>query len=135
VRETVVLPISLVELILDQARATPEVEVCGLIAAANGQPVRVIPVRNVSPQPRRLFAMDPAGQIAAHRSMRERAETLFGIYHSHPDGPAEPSVIDLEQAAYPEALYLIVSLRHRDAPELRGFRLRHGRASEVRLES
>jgi proteasome lid subunit RPN8/RPN11 len=131
--EEIVLPRQLVNQILDHSQTSPDVEVCGLIAARNGRPIRAIAIDNVSDQPQRLFAMDPASQIEAQRKMRGQGEELFGIYHSHPRSPAEPSAIDLEQAAYPEALYIIVSLQTQDVLEMRGFRLQNGRAIEVRL--
>jgi proteasome lid subunit RPN8/RPN11 len=132
--EAVILPRQLVNQVLHQAQSSPEVEVCGLIAARNGRPVRAEPISNVSDQPQRLFAMDPASQIDALRRMREQHETLFGIYHSHPHSPAVPTATDLEQAGYPEALYIIVSLNTRGVLEMRGYRLRDGKASEVQLE-
>jgi proteasome lid subunit RPN8/RPN11 len=55
--------------------------------------------------------MDARAQIAAMRTMRQRDEELFAIYHSHPNAPATPSQKDLQQAAYPGVVYLIVSLR------------------------
>ena len=109
-------------------------EVCGLITAKNGRPQRCIPVPNVSDQPERLFAMDPKSQIDALRNMREHNEELFGIYHSHPHSPAEPSDTDLEQAGYPDALYVIVSLNTKGVLEMRGFRLRDGKTEPVELE-
>jgi proteasome lid subunit RPN8/RPN11 len=132
--EAIILPRQLVNQVLHQAQTTPEVEVCGLIAARDGRPVRAIAVSNVSDQPQRLFAMDPASQIDALRRMREQGETLFGIYHSHPHSPAVPTATDLEQAGYPEALYLIVSLNTRGVLEMRGYRLRGNQATEVQLE-
>lgn len=132
--EAVILPRQLVNQVLHQAQTTPEVEVCGLIAARNGRPVRAVAVSNISDQPQRLFAMDPASQIDALRRMREQGETLFGIYHSHPHSPAVPTATDLAQAGYPEALYLIVSLNTRGVLEMRGYRLRDSQATEVRLE-
>ncbi len=78
--------------------------------------------------------MDPRDQIEAMRDMREHNEELFGIYHSHPHSPAEPSATDLEQAEYPEALYIIVSLNTKGVLEMRGFRLKEGKAKQVQLE-
>ena len=131
--EQVIFPRRLARQIVQHALSSPELEVCGLVAGSKGRALRVIAVRNVSDQPQRRFAMDPAGQIDAQREMRERGEELFGIYHSHPRGPAHPSPTDLEQAAYPQALYLIVSLDERDAPQLLGFRLESGRSRQVAL--
>ena len=132
--ETVFLPRPLVNQILRQAQSTPDVEICGLIAAHDGKPQRCIPVANIANQPDRLFAMDPAKQIDAQRNMREHNEALFGIYHSHPHIPAQPSATDLEQAGHPEALYIIVSLNTRGVLEMRGFRLDQGEPKQVLLE-
>lgn len=132
--EHIILPRQLVNQILHHAQTSPDTEVCGLITAKHGKPQRCIAVPNVSAHPERLFAMDPAGQIEAQRRMREQGEELFGIYHSHPHSPATPSATDLEQAGYPEALYIIVSLNTRGVLEMRGFRLRAGDAQPVYLE-
>ena len=96
--------------------------------------MRCIPVPNVSDQPQHLFAMDPGRQIDALRRMRESGEELFGIYHSHPHSPAQPSDKDLQQVGYPDALYIIVSLNTRGVLEMRGFRLHEEKAVQVQLE-
>ena len=132
--ESIFLPRQLVNQILRQAQSSPDIEVCGLIAARDGRPTRCMPVPNIAATPQRLFAMDPARQIEAQRRMRERGEELFGIYHSHPHSPAQPSSTDLEQAGYPEALYIIVSLNTKGVLEMRGFRLSNNEATQVHLE-
>ncbi|VAW79151.1 Mov34/MPN/PAD-1 family protein [hydrothermal vent metagenome] len=132
--EGIILPRKLVNQILRQAQSSPDMEVCGLIAGRNNRPTRCMPVSNIAEQPQRLFAMDPAQQITAQRRMREQGEELFGIYHSHPHSPAQPSTTDLEQAGYPEALYIIVSLNTKGVLEMRGFRLLNGKATQVHLE-
>ncbi len=128
------LPRPLVNQILRQAQDSPDAEICGLIGARNGEAQHAYAVNNVAEQPEKLFQMDPAGQIAALRLMRERSETLFAIYHSHPTSPAEPSATDLAEAGYPDALYLIVSLNTRGVLDLRGFRLHDGKAVPEPLE-
>lgn len=130
----VILPITLVNKILTHAQHSPEAEVCGLISAKEGAPGAVYPIANVAETPDRLFAMEPAAQIEAMRQMRETGEELFAIYHSHPHAPAEPSARDLEEATYPQALYLIVSLDTKGVLEMRGFRLHDGEIEKVDLE-
>jgi len=134
VTEAVLLPRPLVNQLLTEAQRNPEIEVCGLIGARDGRPERFYPVANVAERPGELFRMDPAGQIDAMRRMREAGETLFAIYHSHPHAPARPSARDLQEAAYPDALYLIASLDTKGVLELRGYRLADGVAEEVPLE-
>lgn len=130
----VTLPITLATRILTHAQHSPESEVCGLIAARDGIPEAVYPIANVADLPQSLFAMEPAAQIEAMRQMRLSGEELFAIYHSHPHAPAQPSRRDLEEAAYPEALYLIVSLNTKGVLEMRGFRLHDGEVEQVDLE-
>lgn len=128
------LPRSLINQLLHHAQQAAAQEACGLISAKAGVPCRCYPIANVATEPQRLFAMDPAQQIAAMRAMREHGEDLFAIYHSHLHSPPMPSYTDLSQANYPEALYLIVSLQTPGVLEMRGFRLAAGASTEVALE-
>lgn len=114
---------TLVNQILQHAQSAPEDEVCGLIGTNATGSMHVYPVTNVAADTHHLFAMDPKGQIDAMRKMRDAGETLFAIYHSHPHTPAAPSAIDLQQSAYPEALYLIISLDTKGVLEMRGYKL------------
>ncbi len=132
--ESVALPRPLVNRLLADAQAHPEEEVCGLVGARDGHATSLYPVPNVSDDPGRLFDMDPKALIDAMRTLRERGESLFAIYHSHPHAPAVPSAEDLRQAAYPDAVYLIVSLNTEGVLEMRAWRLREGEAEEIELE-
>lgn len=127
------LPRTLINGMLTHAQHTPESEVCGLIAQTTEGDFQVYPVANVAIEADHLFRMDPAAQIDAMRRMRESDEELFAIYHSHPHAPAEPSPRDLAEAAYPDALYLIISLTTKGVLELRGFRLRQGAVENIDL--
>lgn len=131
---SVTLPRTLVNKILAHAQHSPEDEVCGLIGAEDDKAVDIYPVKNVAEDPHTLFQMDPKQQIDAMREMREQGHELFAIYHSHPHTPAAPSATDLEQANYPDALYLIISLNTTGVLEMRGFHLEGGKASEVELK-
>jgi proteasome lid subunit RPN8/RPN11 len=124
----------MVNQLLHQAQVNSQGEICGLIGARNGIPTCCYPVNNIAPDPRRQFFMDPQGQIKAMRCMREQGEELFGIYHSHPDTPPLPSKSDLAQAAYPEALYFIISLNTKGVLEMRGFRLQGKTYEEIELQ-
>lgn len=127
--ERITLPRTLVIHLLHQAQAQPEFEVCGLIGARGQVPTSLYPIANVAADRRRHFHLDPKGQIEAMRTMRQRGETLFAIYHSHPSAPPFPSAEDVEAIAYPEALSLIISLDTQGTLQMRGFRL-DGRTPE-----
>lgn len=131
--ESITIPRPLVNQILAQAQRAGRTEVCGLIGSHDGVPSHCYPVANVAENPARRFTMDPQGQFDAQRTMRERDEELWAIYHSHPDQPALPSEVDIEQSNYPGALYLIVSLNTTGVLELRGFRMDSGEPTVVDL--
>ncbi|MDX9741373.1 MAG: M67 family metallopeptidase [Gammaproteobacteria bacterium] len=128
------LPRPLANAILDHVRETPEHEVCGLVIAADGLPQRCLRLGNLAPDPRDRYVMDPPALIRALYEIEQAGETLFAIYHSHPLGQAVPSAIDIADAAYPDAIYLIVTLGMRGVMEMRAWRIRDGRALEMDLE-
>lgn len=122
--EEVIFPRALVNHLLHQAQVSPDAEICGLIGALHGKPATCYPVSNIARQSAMRFRMNPGEQIDAMRKIRQNHEDLFAIYHSHPTTAAEPSVTDLEQAGYPEALQIIISLNTKGVLEMRGFRYR-----------
>lgn len=105
---------------LDQALARPDLEVCGLLGGADGIIKNYYPIENTAADPERAFLMDPTSQIQAMRTMRQREESMAGIFHSHPDTPALPSARDRTEARYADVYYIILSLEH-STPDIRAF--------------
>jgi proteasome lid subunit RPN8/RPN11 len=97
-------------------------EACGLLAGKQGGISRVIRCANVHPTPTTRYLIDPREQLKAFRSIDAAGEDLVGIYHSHPVSQPFPSPTDRAEAHYPEAVYLLVSLRAGE-PEVRAFRI------------
>ena len=129
------LPRKLTNQLLHLAQLSPDNEICGLIGADDtGLPISCYPVSNSAATPQNRYLLDSSQQIAAMTAIREKGETLFAIYHSHPQAPATPSAADLEQAAYPEALHLIISLNTKGVLELRAFSIRDKSAHELSLK-
>ena len=132
--EEIRLPRKLTNQLLHRAQISPEEEVCGLVGAdAAGNPVSCYPIANSAETPQNRFLLDPRQQISAMKQMRDKGESLFAIYHSHPAAPAVPSDTDIEQATYPDALHLIISLDTKGVLELRGFRIVSGQFEELSL--
>ena len=129
----VIIPRPMANKILFQAQSNEEVEICGLIGGERNHLKTLYPVTNIAGDPAHIFEMDPARQIDAMRQMRDNNEELMAIYHSHPSSPAQPSQIDIKQAAYPDALYLIVSLNTKGVLDLRGFTIVDKQVAEVEL--
>jgi len=115
------LPLGLYDRLVDDARASPEDEICGLLAGKGETCSAIYPVKNISPTSQITFYMDPQSQIDAMVSMRRSGETMLGIYHSHPTTPAIPSARDTAGATYPGVAYLIISLIDRTRPDIAAF--------------
>jgi desampylase len=83
---------------------------------------RVIRCANVHPLPTTRYVIDPREQLKAFRSIDAAGEELLGIYHSHPVSQAYPSPTDRAEAHYPDAVYVLVSVRT-STPEVAAFRI------------
>lgn len=77
---------------------------------------------NVHPTPATRYVIDPREQLKAFRAIEAAGEELVGIYHSHPVSQPYPSPTDRAEAHYPDAFYVLVSLRTGE-PEVRAFRI------------
>lgn len=100
--------------IVDAAEAAYPNECCGLLIGVqhkNGvhEVKRVAASRNLGKAPNR-FEIDPQLWVDVTRAHRAGPTRVVGLYHSHPDGPAQPSAIDLEAAWGEELVWLIVSV-------------------------
>ena len=128
---TIRLPRPLRDRLLQLANARPDEEICGLISGDGVELKRLYPVANIAADRTRFFEMDPQGQIDAMRDMRGRGEAIRAIYHSHPHGPATPSVRDVEHHEYPDAICLILAADGAGVFTVSGFHIREGRVVEV----
>ena len=81
---------------------------------------------------RRRFVIDPLDYLKAERFATKEGLTLLGIYHSHPDHPAIPSVHDLE-FAQPFFSYFIHAITHGKMIDTRSYRLMEGKFIEEKL--
>jgi proteasome lid subunit RPN8/RPN11 len=122
----------ILEQLIAHSRESLPQEGCGLIAGQGNLGERFIPIKN-SAASEHMYEMEPEQLIPALRSLRESGEQLIAIYHSHPKGLAVPSARDMEQASYPRAAHVIVSLENRERPDVRAFRILEGEALEIGL--
>ncbi len=103
------------------ARAAQPAECCGLLGGTAGRVQSVYPLRNVARQPLNEYDAAPEDLFGAQRLLRERGETLVGIYHSHPrQATPQPSLTDVRAAYYPSAVCFIIGLGGA-VPVLRAF--------------
>jgi proteasome lid subunit RPN8/RPN11 len=118
-----------IEAIVTHARAEAPRECCGMLIGTGTSVLEAAAARNIAERPTR-FLIDPQDHIDAIRRARERGLAVLGFYHSHPHSSPVPSETDVEEATYPDHLYVIVGLE-RDTPEIRCFRLTDGNFLEL----
>ena len=131
-RDRIELPAALRDDIVAHARAEAPKEACGLVAGRDARATRVIRCANAHPSAVTRYTIDPREQLRAFRDMEANGEDLVAIYHSHPTTQAYPSPTDRAESHYPEAFYVLVSLRD-TAPDVRAFQIRDGWVREVLL--
>ena len=124
-------PVLFKEMVEHGLREFPN-EGCGLLAGADGVPVKVFTMRNADASPV-SYRLDPREQLKVFDELDEEGWDLLGIYHTHTHSDAYPSETDRKQAFYPEAYYLVLSLSDREHPVLRAFLILDGEVTEEEL--
>lgn len=105
------------------AREVEPEECCGMIGGRQGRSQTIYRFRNIARDPEVSYEAAPEHLFAAQRAMRERGETLLGIYHSHPRAQMpRPSPTDVRLAYYPSAIYFIIGL-NAGKTTMRAFRI------------
>ena len=100
-------------------RAYPA-ECCGVLVGTAGEVkevAKLVPATNrrTDDPHRYLIAPDDLRRIEA--DLRPLGQEILGCYHSHPDHPAVPSAVDVEQA-WPWYSYLIVRVSRGQAADV-----------------
>ena len=115
------------------AREEAPNECCGIVTGSDGAAKRLFRAHHVFESPLR-YELDPKDLIRIYGESQEHSEEFAIIYHSHTGSPAYPSQTDVNTAAYPDSIYVIVSLEDPDAPDVKGFWIRDGKIDEAELE-
>lgn len=119
------IPREVVRRIGAHAHAAYPEECCGFLLGVAAEQARIIesrPAKNLATEDRgRRYVIDPLELLRADDDARARALDLIGVYHSHPDHPAEPSEFDRTHAAT-WYVYLIQGVRKGKPGELRAWR-------------
>ena len=116
------------ERLIEHARQEAPSECCGVIAGADGMPVKLIEAENAEHSPYR-YSIGSKELLRIVRELDENDWQMLVIYHSHTHTPAYPSPTDLSLAGYPDAFYLLISLEQ-EPPDVRAYRIVDGSVSE-----
>ena len=120
-----IIPRPILYRLLDHAQRSLPAECVGILSGQGRTILGWHPLTNQWQDGRRFLA-DSTELIGLLRQLREEGRSLVALYHSHPQAEAVPSLTDLQQAYYPEALYLIVSLQTSGRLEMNGYLIRDG---------
>ena len=85
-------------------------EACGILSGSQGKVKKVYEMVNNDKSPQTFF-MDAREQLKVMKEIRNEGHEMIGIYHSHVASQAYPSSHDVELALYPEASYVIISIK------------------------
>jgi [CysO sulfur-carrier protein]-S-L-cysteine hydrolase len=128
------------------AREEAPNECCGLVAASDGDAVRVYRAGNAERSPVK-YVVDPRDQIRIQNDIDDNGWDLGAIYHSHTRTEPYPSQTDINLALmdrrengevvgkeqlFPGVVYLIASLAEGEEP-LRGFEITPDNVAEIEL--
>lgn len=78
------------------------------------------------------YELDPEDYLAADYAAVAAGMRIVGVWHSHPDHPAQPSVTD-RALAWRGWSYLIVSVADGEIAEVRSWRLHDGNFAEEEI--
>jgi proteasome lid subunit RPN8/RPN11 len=122
---TVKTPESMIERIRKYSEAAYPNECCGFLLGSVEENVFFIKdlwkVENAAEDSRHnRYLILPIDFLSADNSSRELGLGIIGVYHSHPDHAAIPSIID-QESAISHYLYIILNVTKGLAGELSGW--------------
>lgn len=97
------------EWLASEAGSAHPLECCGLLLGQDTRVTAIQPAANIHPAPATHFTIDPQTLINAHREARSGGPQIIGYYHSHPNGLAEPSPTDQDNAARDGRIWAIIT--------------------------
>ncbi len=109
-------------------------EICGLLLgkdAEGGRTIRaLVPIENSfeADEQYHRFLITPEAMFRAEKEARRQHLDVLGVYHSHPNEAARPSLYDRDHAAWTVWSYIIVSVQQTGAAEMRAWTLRDDRS-------
>lgn len=112
--------IDLFEAMIDHCRLGLPNEACGFLGGKNGAASEIYPLTNAAASPV-FYRPSDKEMIEALGDIDSKSLELVAIFHSHVASPPQPSVTDIREAHYPDAVYIIVSLSDGDSPEAKGY--------------
>lgn len=115
------IPELLYRRMLNHCQEERPLEACGLLVGVGEHAVSAYATDNEHRSPV-LYKVDDRQLLQVFHEVQAEKQEIIAIYHSHVRSAPIPSRTDIEQATWPEAFYLIISLAHR-RPQVRAWRI------------
>lgn len=131
-----IIPKEIAEKIIQHAIDDNPNECCGILAGTGDRVIGQWRITNAEASPYR-YRMDPKEFLEVNNAIDEAEWEILAFYHSHTRTEAYPSDTDVRLARlvdWPEAYYLLVSLRSPENPVTRGFSITDQEVNEIALE-
>jgi proteasome lid subunit RPN8/RPN11 len=123
---------ALAEALVTQARAAAPHECCGLLLGHSaGRISEIIAITNVAAAPERTYRMDERELARALTRLPKANLDVLGLYHSHPQGGPRPSMLDVQEWAYPDSAMVLIGLR--PEPAITAWAVRYGEVTPVEV--
>jgi proteasome lid subunit RPN8/RPN11 len=141
------LPRRFIDEMIAHARDELPAEACGMISGSAGVAKRVYRIRNAADDAHKhvRYVMDDKEVLHRLREMDAEDASVLVIYHSHVASPAYPSPTDVRLAfwpqsdppveIFPDAYYVLVSLKDREHPDVRAYTIAADGVTEVPIEA
>ncbi len=114
------------------ARSCLPNEACGLLVGRGLHVERFVPVANADASPT-TYTLDPEGHYRAMLEAEADGLALLGAFHSHPASAAVPSRTDIDLAADPDWVWIIVGPMDEHL-RVRAWRILESGTEEVPIE-
>ncbi|WP_374712500.1 Mov34/MPN/PAD-1 family protein [Symbiobacterium terraclitae] len=124
----IVIPENVYRRMINHCYEERPLEACGLLVGEAGHVAAGYATDNQERSPI-LYRVDDRQLLAAAEEAHQQGREIVAIYHSHVASEPIPSRTDIAQATWPEAFYIIISLKGR-RPRARAWRIVDGQVSE-----
>ena len=116
------IPKSIYQRMVDHAKKEWPLECCGILSGRDETVEKAYELQNEEGNSVR-YSMSPREQLRVFEEMEKESIDMIAIYHSHPHTIPFPSETDVKLAFYPEVPSIIISLKERENPVVKAFRI------------
>lgn len=130
-RRRLFIPENVYRRMINHCAEEKPLEACGLLVGEGGHVMVGYATDNQHRSPV-IYRVDDLQLLEVNRDIRGDRQEIIAIYHSHVMIEPVPSRTDIDQATWPEAFYVIVSLKDR-RPKVRAWRIVDRQVTEHRI--